>query len=97
MVYVSEVRSRRAGGALSELMRIGKCGSHHRSLGNYWAWRVGKIKVFWSLNQLRARVGGRWHGKEERARAASSVRSKTKLHSLPPLPAENGHDIIKLD
>jgi len=75
-------------------MRVGKCRSHHRSHGNYWAWQVGKIKVIWSLNQLRARVGRWWHGKEERARATSSVQftHDQRLRSLPPLLRSSGRE-----
>src|SRR6266702_3565599 len=75
-------RSRRTGGARSELMRVGKCGSHHRYFGNYWAWRVGKIKVFWFLEPVES-LGGWWHGKEERARAASSVHSFFQVAGAP--------------
>ncbi|KAH9025038.1 hypothetical protein EDB85DRAFT_2277427 [Lactarius pseudohatsudake] len=50
--FVSEARSRRAGGtSRSELMKVRKHG-HIIDPGNYWAWRG--IKVFWFLEQPRA-------------------------------------------
>ncbi len=69
------------GGAVPERADEGR-----KMLGNYWAWRAGEIKAFWFFEPVES-LGGRMAArKEERTRAASSVRSETT--PLLPLHAK---------
>ncbi|KAH9056254.1 hypothetical protein EDB87DRAFT_1824340 [Lactarius vividus] len=80
-VYISEAKSRRAGRTLLE------------RAGNYWAWWVGKIKVFWFLELVESsgvQMAARKRGTTTLyAAAPSSLRHRpaTSLLSVLYLPA----------
>ena len=105
----SEARSRRVGGTpRSEPMRgCGAPGSYHRTIGDFlggaggrkkiapWAWRVGKIQMFWLFEPVEE-SGGQMVARKRGTnmcrltRAASSVFLKTPL--LPTLDPRFGLD-----
>jgi hypothetical protein len=78
-VYVSEASSRWVGGTLPERADESRKTWASSSIPrqNYWAWWVGERKVIWFLNQSET------CGKEGRARAASSIRTKSDGSYLP--------------
>src|SRR6266702_7800034 len=82
-----------AGPSQSELMRVGKRGPHHRSLGNYWVWRAGEIKAFWFFEPVES-LGGRMAARKRgtnTSRVIRSLRDYVLCRRSFITPAENGH------
>ena len=79
-------------------MRVGKCRPHNRSLGNYWAWRVGKIKRVLVLEPVESQ-GGRMVARKRgtsTCRLIRSLQDYVLCRRSFGAPAANGSSALSL-